>query len=225
MKKTLTLMCLAGLTAAASAAGSDGVVRFNGTSPYGGINGGGELSMTSVSGKLFGNFQSFCLELNESLSPGATYTFDLNTAAMNGGLGGGNPDPLDNRTAALYEAFWFETLANYDFDNSGDGGTDASLNRRRSGEALQAAIWEIEEERLVEDTTSDASVRALARFYVDTLAGQLVQQGLGGRVRVMNMYRESDGGNSQDVLVLVPLPQAGALAGLGLAGLAIRRRR
>ncbi len=225
MKKSMTLACLAGLATLASAAGSDGVVRFNGTAPFGGANGGGEFSMTGVSGpRLFGNFQSFCLELNESLSPGASYSFDINTAATNGGVGGGNPDPLDARTAALYEAFANGTLASYDFDNDGDGGLNSNLNRQRSGEALQAAIWELEQERTIENTTNRQDVRDLANYYVDVLAQQLADAGLGARVRILNMYRLSNGAASQDILVLIPLPQAGALAAMGLAGIAVRRR-
>ena len=225
MKKTLSILCVAGLAAVAAASGSDGTVRFNGVQPYGGNNGGGEFSLTGVSGpRLFGNFQSFCLELNENLSIGGEYTFDINTAATNGGLGGGNPDPLDARTAALYEAFVNGSLADYDFDNSGDGGLAGNLNRRRSAEALQAAIWELEQERTIEDTTSNQDVRDLANYYADVLAQQLAYAGLGDRVRVLNMYRADNGAASQDILVLVPLPQAGALAGLGLAGLAARRR-
>ena len=225
MKNTLSIMCVAALAGVASAAGSDGSVLFNGTAPYGGLNGGGEFSMTSVSGpSLFGNFQSFCIELNESLAPGTTYTFDINTEAINGGVAGGNPDPLDARTAALYEAFWTGTLANYDFDNDGDGGLANSLTRQQSGAALQAAIWELEQERTIENTTSDQDTRDLANYYVDVLSGQLAAQGVGSRVRVLNMYRADNGAASQDILVLIPLPQAGALAAMGLAGLAVRRR-
>lgn len=225
MKKSLSILCVAALAGAASAAGSDGSVIFNGTAPYGGLNGGGEFSMTSVSGpSMFGNFQSFCIEHNESLAPGVTYTFDINTAAIGGGVAGGNPDPLDARTAALYEAFWTGTLANYDFDNDGDGGLAASLNRRNSGAALQAAIWELEQEQSIETTTSDSATRDLANYYVDVLSSQLAAQGVGSRVRVLNMYRADNGAMSQDILVLIPLPQAGALAAMGLAGLAVRRR-
>jgi hypothetical protein len=226
MKKSITLLCIAGLATAALGAGSDGTVRFNGTAPFGGFNGGGEFDMTSIAGpRLFGNFKTFCVELNENLAPGSDYTFDINTAAVNGGVGGGNPDPLDARTAALYEAFANGTLANYDFDNSGDGGQSGNLDRRRSAEALQAAIWEIEQERSIENTTSNSDVQALANFYADTLAQQLADAGLGSRVRILNMFRVDNMADSQDVLVLIPLPQAGALASLGLAGLAIRRRR
>ena len=103
-------------------------------------------------------------------------------------------------------------------------GYQANLNRRKSAEALQAAIWELEDERMIENTTGDQDVRDLANYYVDTLAQQLADLGLGERVRILNMYRADNGAASQDVLVLVPLPQAGALAAMGLAGVAVRRR-
>ena len=226
MKTCTTLVCVAGLASAEMS--FDGTVRFNGTAPFGGNNGGGEFDMTSIAGpRLFGQFQTFCVELNETISPGSTYNFNLITAAVNGGVDGGNPDPLDAKTAALYEAFatGSPALSFYDFDNNGDGGLSTTLNRKRTAEALQAAIWEIEQERTIEDTTGNQDVRDLANFYVDVLAQQLVDAGLGDRVRILNMFRTSDGGDSQDLLVRIPLPQAGALAAVGLAGLAIRRRR
>ncbi|MBZ0171242.1 MAG: thioester domain-containing protein [Phycisphaerales bacterium] len=205
--------------------GQDGTVRFTSLTPYGGRNGGGEFNFTSIAGPYdFGDYITFCLELNETVAVGQNYTVDVNTVAVDGGAGGPSPDPLDARTAALYAAFVRGTLAHYDFDNSGDGGQSGDLDRKMTAAALQAAIWELEEERTIENTESDASVRALANYYVDTLAQQLVNQGLGGSVRVLNMWK-ANGGNAQDMLVMIPLPSAGALAGLGLAGIAVRRRR
>lgn len=225
MKKIISMMALGAVLATASAdVGQDGVVLFQSTSPYGGRNGGGEFVMQSVSGRDFGTFITFCIELNEQVAVGQQYKFDINTEAVDGGAGGPSPDPLDIRTAALYEAFVRGTLEYYDFDNSGDGGLSSNLDRKFSAAALQAAIWEIEEERSIEATDSNTDIRALANYYVDVLAQQLVDAGLGLNVRVMNMWTMS-GGNAQDMLVLIPLPQAAALAGLGLAGVAVRRRR
>lgn len=225
MKKLISMMALGAVVATASAdVGQDGTLQFIGTSPYGGRNGGGEFVMQSLTGRDFGTFITFCVELNETLNVGHQYKFDINTEAVDGGAGGPSPDPLDIRTAALYEAFVRGTLEYYDFDNSGDGGLSANLDRRLTGAALQAAIWEIEEERSVEATDSNTDIRALARYYVDVLSHQLVNAGLGLNVRILNMWTMS-GGNAQDVLVLIPLPHAAALAGLGLAGVAVRRRR
>ncbi len=224
MKRTLMMIGLSALAAPAMAnIGQDGSLHFSGL-PFGGRNGGGEFKMVSMTGYDFGTFNTFCLELNEHVQVGQDYTYDINTAAVDGGAGGPSPDPLDARTAALYEAFVRGTLDHYDYDNSGDGGMGADMDRKLTAAALQAAIWEIEEERTIEQTDSDSRVRALANYYVDTLAQQLVDNGLGSMVRVLNMW-DSSGGNAQDMLVLIPLPTAGALAGLGLAGLAVRRRR
>ncbi|MBZ0172346.1 MAG: hypothetical protein K8E66_08210, partial [Phycisphaerales bacterium] len=46
-----------------------------------------------------------------------------------------------------------------------------------------------------------------------------------GNVRIMNVGGAAINWRKQDMLILVPLPHAGALAGLGLMGLAVRRRR
>lgn len=226
MKLALMTIGLAALAAPALAhTGQDGTVRFVSLSPYGGRNGGGEFNFTSIAGPHdFGDYITFCIELDEHVAVGATYTVDINTEAVDGGAGGPSPDPLDARTAALYEAFVRGTLANYDYDNSGDGGMSNNMDRKLTAAALQAAFWEIEQERSIEATDSDARVRALANYYVDTLSNQLVNQGLGGDVRVLNMWA-ANGGNAQDMLVMIPLPAAGGLAGVGLAGLAIRRRR
>ncbi len=225
MKNVITASVIALMAGSAMAqVGQDGTVRFDSLNPYGGRNGGGEFNMSFQSGALSGSFITFCIELNENIAVGQTYKYDINTEAIMGGVGGGNPDPLDARTAALYQAFAMGTLANYDYDNSGDGGLSANMDRRLTAAALQAAIWEIEDERSIEGTDGDARVRALANFYVDTLSVQLAQQGLGSKVRVLNMWT-MNGGHAQDLLVMIPLPGASAMAGLGLLAVGTRRRR
>ena len=75
---------------------------------------GGEFSLTPNSGwnvlnnydakaKTYGGtaFQSFCIEGNEYMNANATYNATLNTAAVNGGISGGNPDPISIGTAKL----------------------------------------------------------------------------------------------------------------------------
>ena len=76
--------------------------------------GGGEFSWTGSGGPTaFGTFTSFCLELNEGVSPGSEYKATINDEAILGGAGGPSPDPLDSKTAALYQAFVNGSLANY----------------------------------------------------------------------------------------------------------------
>lgn len=226
MKNVITASVIALMAGSAMGqVGQDGTVRFDSLNPYGGRNGGGEFNMVGLSGPVnLGSFISFCIELNENIRVGDTYKFDVNNAAIMGGVGGGNPDPLDARTAALYQAFAMGTLDDYDYDNSGDGGLSANMDRKLTAAALQAAIWELEEEQAIEDTDGNSRVRALANFYVDTLSLQLVQQGLGSKVRVLNMWT-MNGGHAQDLLVMIPLPGASAMAGLGLLAVGTRRRR
>jgi hypothetical protein len=49
--------------------------------------------------------QTFCLEKDEYIAWGGKHYAQLNTAAVNGGLGGPSPDPLDPRTAWLYTKY------------------------------------------------------------------------------------------------------------------------
>ncbi len=216
MKRMIAVAAL--MAATGMAAAQTGQVRFDSLSPFGGANGGGEFQMSFQSGDLSGSFISFCIELNENLAVGQTYNYNVNTAAINGGVGGGNPDPLDSRTAALYEAFVNGSLADYNYDNDGVG-----LDRRQTAAALQLAIWFIEEEISdVNAFNNSQAVRDLAADYV-TLSDTLALT-LGSRVRVLNMFT-LNGQAAQDILVLIPLPGATAMAGLGLLAVGARRRR
>jgi hypothetical protein len=77
-------------------------------------------------------FTTFCVERNEYLTFGKSATVAyvvgaINTGAVNGGLGGGNPDPLDKRSAYLYHT-WATSVTGWNVDD------------------LQKAIWYIEGE-------------------------------------------------------------------------------
>ena len=184
-----------------------------------------------------GQFVSFCVELNESVSTSRDFRAVVNTGAIQGGVSSdtGTPDELDARTKALYEAFVV--------DASGLLGYTGSQN---DAAAMQTVIWFLEGEMLDSNNvaTLNASeainpssgnaltnnvslantIEARAQQFLDLAAG-LIADGYGDRVRVLNLTRLDGSGNNQDMLYLIPLPQAGALAGLGLGGLAIRRRR
>jgi hypothetical protein len=199
-----------------------GAFRLNVVSGYTGVTGGPGGGAAS--------FLSFCIEYNEYISLDNTtrYNAHLATSAVGGGLGGGNPDPLDYRTANLYAEFRgansFGNLAGL----GGDG-----VNSGAETRALQRAIWAIEQE--IGNLGDGVSI---GDFDNDQLALDLynwsVAQGNNGigLVRVLRMYyRNQDGSNggvAQDQLTIVPLPPAafaglGALAGFGGLGWARRR--
>lgn len=50
-------------------------------------------------------FRTFCVEYSENLSNKGRYWVDLNDSANYGGAGGPSPDPLDIKSAALYEQY------------------------------------------------------------------------------------------------------------------------
>lgn len=151
-------------------------------------------------------FQTFCLEGNEGIRFGHTYHAVINTMAVNGGSGGGNPDPLDARTAYLYWHFRNGTLAGYDY----------GAGRQSSALALQQAMWYIEDEA---GGVNNAFV-ALAKGAVNSGAWS----GL-GNVRVLNLTDTTDGSIAQDILTVVPAPAALILGALGLLGAFALKRK
>lgn len=147
---------------------------------------------------------SFCVEKNEHFTPGSSYYAVINTASVNGGIGGPNPDPLDQRSAYLYTQF---ISGNPSFQNQ---------------KQLQDAIWYIEEE--IGCRNKYAGLADLAIRNGDW-------SGL-GTVRVLNLYTGYDGVNYsarvQDQLIsIVPVPVPGAflLAGIGTVLVGWMRRR
>ncbi len=196
-----------------------GQVRLNansfGTTP------GGEFILTVTDGfDSFApgtQFRSYCLEMNEYVRNGGTYYVEVNTAAVSGGVGGGNPDPLDRRSAYLYSQF------------------AASVHNHAGADALQKAFWTIEQEanyssHVIGDVFgiglgAHATIGDLIAW-----ADAHAPQGI-GNVRVLNMYNTVDSrgrmsGHAQDMLMaVVPAPAAGLLGGLGLSAIAALRRR
>lgn len=170
-------------------------------------------------------FQTFCLEAFEGAGFGSPFCADTNdrtvasttNANYAGGLHGGFQDPISNETAWLYANFILGTLAGYDYT--------PGAGRIASADALQNAIWTLEDENVIGDLKPGLATT----FYNN--AKTAVNNGYKNNgVVVLNLYTKDTAGartENQDVLalVIVPLPSA-AVSGLAaMGGLAFMRRR
>jgi hypothetical protein len=202
-------------------AASAGAATITLSHGYGGT-GGGEF-LAAHSGLLFSPvnlslapaapFETFCVEVNEHVSYGTSYFADVSTAAVYGGAGGGNPDPLSPLTAYLYQKFATSSLVGY---NYGGGAL-----RSASADALQHVIWFIEDEEAKAWVDGDSSL--MDKFYQDAV----LNAGPGiGNVRILNLWTdESRSHAAQDQLVLMPEPTTALVLLSGLALLLGARRR
>jgi hypothetical protein len=210
-------------------------------------NGGGEFKVTAFTGASVpvqgsgvqisgGYFQTFCLEHSETFSPGTSYSWTLSDAAHAGGgdaahgasqdANGNWYDPISSETAYLYTQFWNGTLSWTDSSgNAKDYDYTVGSGRAASAAALQQAIWYLENEQTITNTSSDAYRLVLAAQSAVS-SGQW--SGI-GNVRVLTLTDSSSGAH-QDQLFMVPLPRSvllglGLMGGLGVVGFVRRRRR
>lgn len=170
------------------------------TQGVGGANYGGSFN---VAENATFQFSTFCLERNEYFYPGQTYLVkSITTGAIIGGISGGNPDPLDTRTAFLFNKW----------------STGQIANTADNANALQLAIWALEGE------WSQALSGTALDYYNMSKAADGSLYG----VMVMNLWGKIPGGtgNAQDMLIQTPIPAAVWLLGSALLGLiGIRRFR
>jgi hypothetical protein len=185
-------------------------------------NNGGEFHVTMPSGDavlagigITSPFKTFCLETTEYISMGSSYTVALNTAAVNGGAGGGSPDPLSKGTAWLFSQYW----------NGGIVINNTALNTAGSATDFQNAIWELENE------TATGSVAAWINTILFNKFGGNLATWQGNAVnfygvQVMNLTSGTT--KNQDLLVAVPEPTtmiAGALLLLPFGASTLRMLR
>ncbi len=198
----------------------DRIRLYNGT----GNGSGGEFDATlqkDVAGSWVSaglTWQTFCLETDEYFSNGGLQkVVGISDTAYGGGSNTNSGDPISLETAWLYTQFYNGTLAGLNGAGTAVSGDYLDAHAANATH-LQNAIWELEEESY-----------GLDNYYID-LAEAAVAGGWNsiGSVRVMNLERwtGSKWVQAQDQLFMaVPEPGTWALFGMGLAGLALQRRR
>jgi len=172
--------------------------------------------LTSNQGNTINTFQSFCLELNETIKPNTTYNVAFSNAAKSGGIGGATNkvDPISIGTAWLYSQFAQGALVDYKFAGTID-------ERKASAFDLQYALWWLEDEKAYDG--SNIFIQAAIAMFGDEATAKADSL---GAYNVMALNLTDDAGNPfQDQLVVVPIPSAIWLLGTAIMGLIGVRRR
>ncbi len=228
MKTTLKTAAVAGaLLASASAMAID--VNINRNTGYF-TGSGGEFTLGPVPAAWYSSYspealynlgsgigiQTFCLERDENVASNPNQAvINQNGIAFGGGVNTNSGDPISKGTAWLYSLFSGGALDDLGYDYTPGAGRAATAG------ALQDMIWALEDEQSI-DLGNMFYGDLIAKF--GSVAAAKADNAGEFPARVLNITK--DGAPAQDMLIRVP--DAGGtltLLGLGLAGVAVARRR
>lgn len=235
MKTYLIGAVLAGIASAAASANTM-TLKFTGVNPGVNVsysyNGSGFTQTTAGLFTWQGGVKTFCTQLNENISNNQTVTFNVVAAeAVPDATAPGNPNP--GPMGAIKAQVLRDLYArNYSLATL--------VGSNIAAAAFQVVVWEITHETLGQgqdaaafaaslnllngtfklNGNTNAAVLAAANALLDSLGGQsgsdfLGFAGLRGLTHV----------EFQDQLIVVPVPAPALLAGLGLLGGVVARRR